>query len=348
MSGVKKNKDVYLEFLRMIALFFVLYTHTGEFGMHHYRVAENRMNYWFSMAIASVSQMCVPLFFMISGAVLLKKEESIKEVLRKRVLRMFLVISVFVLVQFYLSYRAKPEIGFAKDDYFRMLYTGGAITQQWFLYAYFSFLLILPFLQKMAKVIPSNSWFLYLFVLQLLINGLGPILEFENGYKAAGVDVPFLLNIIFYPLIGYYIQEKSKDLFYKGKVLLGAILVAGLAAVWNAVLNHSSYLETGNLKFLEIFVPIYAFTLFIIVRAAFHKWKLPNVVNKVICFGGAGVFGAYLFEPQLREGFEWIYFGLHSKIYSYPALVVWLLASMCVGIIIFGIVKKIPVLGKLF
>lgn len=58
------QKKVYLEILRVIAIFGVLFCHSGYFGIHHYAEAQNRANYWLGIFLASVAQCCIPLFFI--------------------------------------------------------------------------------------------------------------------------------------------------------------------------------------------------------------------------------------------------------------------------------------------
>lgn len=103
-----KNKKAYLEAIRLLSLFFVLYTHTGNYGMHHYPETSNPLNFWFSQSLVLLSQTCVPLFFMISGAVLLHKESTFKEIGTKRVPRMVIVILPAGLFQYYYNFRLNP------------------------------------------------------------------------------------------------------------------------------------------------------------------------------------------------------------------------------------------------
>ena len=78
---------------------------------------------------------------------LLEKEESLKKLFSHRILRFFLSLSLFVFVTMIfdlVKYGTRPTVlGFFKD-----VYQGGNLTQQWFLFSYLSLLFILPFLRK--------------------------------------------------------------------------------------------------------------------------------------------------------------------------------------------------------
>lgn len=86
-----KQKKVYFEFIRIIACSLVLFNHTT--GYHLYSMTSGVKQYIY-MCLAMVTKINVPLFFMISGAVLLDREESIVTVFKRRVFRIFLIIAL--------------------------------------------------------------------------------------------------------------------------------------------------------------------------------------------------------------------------------------------------------------
>ena len=94
-----QRDKIYLDILRIIAIFFVVFNHTpGFYFMPSSQAGE--VEYWWLLLQNQVVKMAVPMFLMVTGALLLPKEETIYEVLRKRVFR-FLVVLLFVgLVQY--------------------------------------------------------------------------------------------------------------------------------------------------------------------------------------------------------------------------------------------------------
>ena len=72
-----KQKKGYLELVRIIAIFFVIYVHTGTDAAEHYRIAETSASYGLSLVLYAFAQVSVPLFFLVTGAVLLQKEEAL-------------------------------------------------------------------------------------------------------------------------------------------------------------------------------------------------------------------------------------------------------------------------------
>lgn len=91
MNG-RQERVVYLDAMRIIAIFFVLFNHSSEYSLYQ---TSGGPEQWIYMFIAIVTRINVPLFLMISGTLLLDKEESYKLLLGKRVLRFSLVIVLF-------------------------------------------------------------------------------------------------------------------------------------------------------------------------------------------------------------------------------------------------------------
>lgn len=96
-SQVKTERKTYLDLLRIIAIVLVLFMHVDGYDL--YLTSKNLR--WIHIFMMLVPKISVPLFLMISGALLLRKTESIKYTLKHRVLRMAIVLVVFSALVFY-------------------------------------------------------------------------------------------------------------------------------------------------------------------------------------------------------------------------------------------------------
>lgn len=344
--GKEKNKIVYLEILRIIAILGVFFNHTETAGIHHYLETTNMVNYWFGIYLASVAQYCIPLFFMITGALLLKRDETITQVYRYRVLKIAIVIVLVVILQSIWNFRGNlTSLNFR--IYLQYLYTGGASVPHWFLYTYLSLMMVLPFLQRLAKVIENKSWFLYIFVSWEVLNSFLRIVEFHTGWGRSQLALPMFGSCIVWCLMGYFIENRSDDLFYNKKNIF---LLLFISVVLTAESMHVNYLSLEKSHYIahgDVFASVYAFVMFVIVRYICHQHELPNLLKRIICFAGAGVFGSYLIEAQLREIFYPVYQEMAPRIHSYPAVLLWITVCVLVGILLSNLFKKIPVIGKL-
>lgn len=83
MAGAAKKKKIHIEFLRALCIWLVMFTHTSTSGFSLY--LERPASFFFPLYIAVPFwvKTAVPIFFMISGALLLEKEESISRIFKK-------------------------------------------------------------------------------------------------------------------------------------------------------------------------------------------------------------------------------------------------------------------------
>ena len=97
IERVEKRRKLNLDVLRIVACFLVIVNHTDNKMLLSLTPSKS----WFVSAfIFYICKVAVPLFIMISGAVLLGKEESYKDLYKKRVLKTVLVILIFSFVYY--------------------------------------------------------------------------------------------------------------------------------------------------------------------------------------------------------------------------------------------------------
>lgn len=338
-TSFKTTKKIYLECLRVISLFGVIYCHTDKRGLLLYEVTADPAAYYFSKIMLLFSQICVPVFFMISGSLLLGRQEDLKKNFKHRVLKYTVILCVVVFFQYGYNCLGNPALclwypelktqypgnAFSLWKLFRGIYSGGALTQHWFLYAYLSFLLILPFFQKMVQGL-SRNYLWYLLFLCLLCHAAFPFVERWQHFPESTMEFPFMTHIIFYPLLGYFLDRE--EIFTKGRVVVAVLSGAFFWTIFNVVL-----MENNKELFLELNIFLFAAALFIAVKYLFGKITCPEGLQRFYVFCGKGVFGTYLLEYLLRNFCEPIYrtvIGLGEI----PALFVWIFCVMALGILL--------------
>ena len=110
----------YIELLRIIAIFLVMFNHTWVYGFSYFNQCVGTPWYWFYLFWSILVKIDVPLFFMISGALLLKKEEeSVTVLYKKRVSKIIIALSLFSFISYlFLIYKGQVDnfsiIGFLK------------------------------------------------------------------------------------------------------------------------------------------------------------------------------------------------------------------------------------------
>ena len=79
----QNNRYEYLDVLRIIAIVFVLFNHTNGYGFFLFSTVENTGAYIISLILSVVCKCAVPIFFMVSGRLLMEREESLRIILKK-------------------------------------------------------------------------------------------------------------------------------------------------------------------------------------------------------------------------------------------------------------------------
>ena len=192
------KKKYYLEAVRITAVLLVMYNHSAPFMSF---ATQHGVQYAVSFFLSLVCKAAVPLFYMVSGALLLGKNESFGELARKRILRIVAVIVIFSLL-YYLKFAVRGQASVTPIRFLLGLPFDVAFLPYWYLYSYLGILVSLPFLRPLAQNMPKNA-FWYLIALQIVTESLQITLGFFGyhtlcGYfSVAGV----LQTTLFYPVI---------------------------------------------------------------------------------------------------------------------------------------------------
>lgn len=368
IRNIKKTneKKVYLESIRAFSMLLVIFNHTGTRGFFLFSIANYSSLYPIYLFISVACKIAVPLYWMISGALLLPKNESIKRVYLHRVLRMVLVLVIFSLFYYIREVLKNPkQLGPSSVfSFFIRLYSDRFATAFWFIYAYIGILMILPFLRKLVRNMPK-SYFHYLFLLVLFFRGVFPILEYLASTLPAAIGLPFNTELkiysinsnvtcnifsqaILYFLGGYYFDyllserelTKLKAMKWLG-VGLVAIVITCFITHYKIVLTGLSY-ESEAQTFYNNLICLPTFAVFYSTRLLFQEHYFPDSVKRILLSFGQCTFGIMLLEEALREELLFIYNSLVPTIHTLPACIVWVLEVYLTGYIVTLGLKKIP------
>ena len=166
-----------------------------------------------------------------------------------------------------------------------------------------------------------------------------------TGYMA-NFTFPFHVDIVFYPLIGYFLMnvlEQNKYKFLSSKRLSVCILAFLALAVFQArifFVQHGAYSEN--------FHSLYAWILAMLTVLLIKKAKIDApVLQRMICAMGSCVFGVYLIEDVIRNQLQRIVPVITPFLGKFWAGMVFTLISVLVSISIIYLVKKINIIRKL-
>lgn len=351
----ERKRKLHIDMLRLLAAFLVVYHHTD--GQPYFLVYTNESyKMIFTMFLSAFSRNSVPLFFMISGALLLGREETYRQLFSRRILRYVAVLTFASLVYYCLA----PREGRSPSRFVYELVNGTIAIPYWFLYAYLSMLLILPFLRKIAKNLNGQD-ILMLIAMRFLFWTFMDVREYVASYLKTGflpisnyLAMHFsTIDILFYPLIGYYLENRIPAERITGKrivAMVGVSLFCMAIAVgftWHEGVYRGGFTENWAGMFTYVTAPL----LYVIIRWLYsripQKW-LTEPVEDAVYTAGSLTLGIYILDPVLSAyARPWIRSVVGASFLLVPVSVLYSLFSMLLcGCITWGL-KKMPVLKKI-
>lgn len=346
-------KSAYIEVLRIIAIYGVIFNHTGLYGFQLYTLQPiGSVKFVVYLIMAVICKFAIFLYLMISGSLLLGREESIMTIYKKRVSKMLILLLFWsVLYYFYMSYATKTDVSLS--DFLKKIYSTSTSSHLWYLYAYIAFLISLPILRAIFNNIDTKV-FAYFFFVGIVSYHVVPILEFyllkDNITINNNINPSWITTwIIFYPAVGYWI-DKRMDI-YKLKNFIAPLWGLGICGIilscYMTINSIDRGTEISNQLYLSKFSLWICMALFVSVKWFFVKSKISDKRLRIINNVGGATFGVYLvhiiflWRPNLvtflsKCGINCMICALIQCVYVY------IISTVSVIVI-----KKVPILRKI-
>lgn len=349
------NKKIHLEVLRILAIIFVLFHHSNWRGFMLFLHRDGFTGAVY-LLMSILCEVAVPIFFMISGALLLKKDESIKEILQKRILKFVIILfAITVIYRFYDAFfNNKPLKDF--ETVLNAFMTNSASGALWYLYSYIGLLAMLPYLRNMVKN-TTVSQYLFLIVLNLLLVGVLPIVSFtlSNGkyYYTNTFSIVLATSMsFFFFILGHFFENVIDEGFYKLKnciwlsiAALAVLIICSLLTKRRLALNLG-FVDSSSQGFNYTLVAIPTFSIYAWVKFIFKHFKEPLWFHRIVSHIGQCTFGIYLFERILRERTLFIFDWFDSFLPCILACGLWIFAMVAIGTVVVSLIKLIPGVKK--
>ena len=335
-----KEKKYWISNLRVTATIGVILLHvssaiTGQFGLI------NTADWWIGNIYESFVRFCVPVFVMLTGALLLPQEISISLFLRKRLKRViipFLFWSIIYVIAYTLiDYFNGEKITFTyfTNKLINGLLNGSAF-HLWYVYMLIGLYLVIPILSKWIRNCTEKEigYFLSVWFISTMI-----LSKFESLRNITPI---YYTGYIGYLVLGYYLSTKSfSDIFNVKKVssslfFLGVVItIAGtyLFSAKQGFFSHSFY------DYLTPNVLLASSGLFLLFR---HKKEgKNNILNKVISVIDKYSYGIFLTHILTLSSLSLL--GISATFIS-PILAIPIRTFLCLAIslLLVYIVNKIP------
>jgi len=306
------KKEYSFDVLRVIAMIMVIIIHVSNVYCRSFGFI-NSNSYIITLCFNTISRVSVPLFFMISGALLLDREFNFKKYIN-RIIKYLVLIIVWDIIYLIWEYF---YLGETYDELY-LLVISPYRAHLWFLYSIIVIYMIQPILKFILD--RANKVFKYiLFILWISIGVLSMYMPFFSTNFS-------LVSYIGFFIFGKYLYDylKNNDLRKYNFIFVFMLI---LFYAFSIYLNYKASIKFNmfyNLFFAyrTPFITFNSIIIFILVYNLFHN-KKPN---KII-----GMFSSLSLGVYLIHG---IYLDVCFNVFNYLSINV-LLAIISFTIIIF-------------
>lgn len=300
---MKSEDKMHIHIMRILACIMVIFNHTQENGflLYIYEQPES-IKYWLYACIAVFTKANVPIFLMISGALFLNREISIKDIYCKRIPKILSVLILFSFIS-YLELVWLGQMKFSLKDFWKIIYSSEMINwSYWYLYGYIAYLISMPFLKSIVNIM-DDAMFIYLILLNIFISGIYPIMNyflFEDDISIYSYILPnwIISTFVFYPVVGAYLEKieiKSMERYVCKLLLINCIgiILSAFMTYYRCTIKLEGYVEMRE-SFNSSFTVINAVMIYTIIKIKCTKIEFSQKVNQFIYSISRCTFGIYL------------------------------------------------------
>lgn len=336
-----------LDIIRIIACAMVVVIHVAGYGMEI--MNPETWNWQVRNLVVSMTKCTVPIFFMMSGALFLNREISIKQLYKKyisHILVLWIVWSSFYAVIDYVAYikNGETSIVFFLERFFLGHY------HLWFLPSLLAAYIMYPLLYKMAHTLDKNH-ILYLGVIVLFgivfKETLDPFLMspiWDGIWNDLAVPGGFVGVVYF--VLGYYLDKKVDILPARLWIIIygcAVLVIAGINQGCSLYCKEPLSITYGYLSFGVMISAVAIFSFLIQkIRSVRLKAMQMNIIKEISgCTLGIYLMHTFFIEQVFRR------IGLMQE--NYPVIVSIILFSTLsfgISLLLTWCIRRIPILRK--
>lgn len=339
------NKKIqYISNLSVIAIIGVVYLHVNEVFWEY-----SNEGYWiFANIIDNIFYFSAPIFFMITGAMLMdyRKRYGTKEYFKKRIIKTvipFIIWSIVALL--FRIYTKDVDISSLRlTKIINNIFNTKYLNYYWFFPALFGIYLCIPVFSVMKEDIKCKV-LKYIFVVGFIFNYLIPFLNNIFYWKISiPINVLVCGDYLIYAILGYILHNEK--LSKKKRIVIYLFSLLGL--LMNLFGTQFLSQQSGNIVniyrgYNNIPCILYSAGIFLLVKnlSADGDNRFNRFMNKISQY----TFSIYLVHGFILQIMKMIYpFNIYSITYRlYMPIIIIII---CIGIIY--VVRKVPILKKIF
>ena len=297
-----------IEFIRIFSVIMVISIHVANVYINNFEKVSPE-DFLISVIFSSFSRVCVPLFFMISGAFIIDKEYDRKKYFEK--ILKFIIVLVIWSVIYYLSKNGFDFKDIGKVIVNSFFNANKTSRHLWYMYPLIAIYIALPFIQNMCKNMSRELENLFL-ILWFCLSGLTfiflPLASFITKTDIK-MDYPVpIINSAYY--LGYFIgghiiYKRVKNLNFSAKNNIICILIYIACSIITTLATYFISIKAGYAVspptwYRGSLVILASFSVFILLIANEKKFK-----NPLIMAVSRHTFGIYLIHMVFLNIIKW-------------------------------------------
>ncbi len=361
MTKTAKNRILWLEALRILAAFLVIVNHTNS---DVFQASDpDKLTWHLSILWYYLSKMAVPLFVMITGAVMLDRQDGWRKTLARvaRVLiALFLASYVYFLHDAWVNWGLWPRairLDILLGKIVRMEITDGF----WYLYFYLAVLVTMPLWQWLNRRMTQLQR-LNLIAFCFAFNAALPLLLHYVPRLSLPESVMACIPLSYLGLLFAGDQVRRMHISRKTGYAAAAVLTLSLLVAWLLTwLEHGRVAPGEKYWFMDHrMIPALPVITEAIAAMVLGKWfgerkaseaepTQPSAKSaRVITELGGCAFGIYLLQDLLiAETEKRLFLPLCAQLPPMLAVVVWEAAVFAIALIVVWLVRRIPLVRKI-
>lgn len=328
------NRIEYISLASVLSAIAVIFLHSNECIKNFSLVGFDWIS---SIFIHSIFFPAVPIFFMISGAMLFNfnKKYDLKTYFSKRISKTvmpYIVWSLFGLCFqiFYLNTIKLNDVNFTYILF--GLINGNLVGVYWFFILLFIFYCLIPIF---SSVVINKKYCLYGIILLFVIN----LIVSPPPYQKIAI-----ICYLFYGMVGYYIHVYgiSKNLKWVFYILgISGLLLHMFGTYFLSIsAGELNYTFQSYTHFTCVF---YSIGLFVFIKYDLVTLMRHDIINKVVSFLDFYTFGIYLIHWYILKMLLKI-FSINNTLIYYRLFAPFVVIIICVLIV--TAMRKIPLIKR--
>ncbi|WP_313134854.1 acyltransferase [Anaerocolumna sp.] len=353
----RKNRILYLDILRVLSIIGVIAIHTVAGKAQDINVL-GESGWWWANVVNSITRWAVPVFFMISGALILDSPhlDNIPHFIKSRFLKVgipFLIWSIIysLIMQIYILGNKIhfPEI---LGILFMNILLDKSYYHLWFVYDIFIIYLISPLLKKIVVHSTKKEfeyWLGLWFVSTILYTLIQSLVAFFGGpayFYVHILNIPFAFGLSGYCILGYYLHHNDLSKKMRIIIYIGALISVLLTVFGTYFISISkNTLNEGLYSHFAVTTVTISIAIFIAAKNINWNGFLTESFQKLLGTLSNATYGIYLIHMVLIIDFSGRLTFLAEKSYAFYTIAL-IIISFTLSFVLVKLIQLIPRVGK--